>query len=436
MTTAPIRFGSRLLRQSSLALLGLLAGVGATSCTRPTAGFCTIDENCDFGQFCSLPAHECTTAVVIRGVFSGGQMVPPSASAASGTFMMVVNADSTSGTYTLNHNVPNVTSIDMFQGKVGGPGIPTNKLSLSTTDTMPLDPDLVRAMKVGNYHLTISSSALPTGEVRAQLFSQNPLDTAEKIRFNGVLSGLQQSPPNTSPGTGTVTMELDEPTQTLSYNYTMNGIQGTVNGIHIHAGGFNVNGPHICDLQALTDMTVQGVLTESQILSCVTDPMFYLAQKHLWRIILKSGDAYLNIHSDQFVKGELRAQLLRSQAVPFGVVLSPIAGTGSMASGTASFYLSSDKLMLAYNLSTDKVQNVTGAVLTRGSGPGAQELVCTQLDASAGRDKSQGYCALSQSPGAVTEIGVSDLTSNMLFLRIKTSANQMGELEGKLVLPQ
>jgi hypothetical protein len=434
MTTKALRFGSRLVRQSSLTLLGLFVVAGAASCTRPTLGFCTIDENCDFGQFCSLPAHECTTATVIRAVFSGGQVVPPTASGASGTFMMVVNADSTMGTYTLNHNVPNVTAIDMFQGKVGTAGIPTNKLSLNSSDTMPLDPDLVRAMKVGNYSLLISSAALPSGEVRAQMFSSNPLDTAEKISFDGVLSGLQQSPPNTSPGTGTVHMELDEPTQSISYSYSMGGIQGTINGIHIHAGGFNVNGPHICDLQAVTDPMVQGVLTEQQILGFVNDPMYYLAQKHLWRIILKSGDAYLNIHSDQFVKGELRAQLLRTRAVPFGVVLNPVAGGTPTSSGIASFYLNSDQTMLAYNLSTDKVPGITGVALTRGSG--GPELTCPSLTGSGGADKSQGYCPVLASSGTATDITAADLMTNALFLRVKTGSTPTSDVEGQLVIPR
>jgi len=434
MTTKALRFGSRLLRQSSLALIGLFVVAGGTSCTRPTVGFCTIDENCDFGQFCSLPAHECTTATVIRGVFSGGQVVPPTASGASGTFMMVVNADSTMGSYTLTHNVPNVTSIDMFQGKVGSGGIPTNKLTLETNATMPLDPDLVRAMKVGNYHLLIQSSALPSGEVRAQLFSSNPLDTAEKISFDGVLSGLQQSPPNTSAGTGTVHMELDEPTQSISYSYSMSGIQATINGIHIHAGGFNVNGPHICDLPAVTDPMVQGALTEAQILDCVSNPMYYVAQKHLWRIILKSGDAYLNIHSEQFVKGELRAQLLRNRAVPFGVVLAPVAGGTGTASGVASFYLNSDQTMLAYNLSTDKVPGITGVSLTRGAG--GPELTCVALTASGGADKSQGYCPVVASSGTASDLTATDLTTDAVFLRIKTGGTPTNDVEGQLKLPR
>lgn len=423
-------FRSRLFWQTSFLIAAGLSSLGG--CTRPTVGYCEADEQCDFGQYCSLPAHECIAGVVIRGEFSGGQVVPPTSSPASGSFMMVVNADSTSGSYTLSHNVTNATSIDLYQGMVGKAGVSTKKLTLDKSGTLALDPDLVRAMKVGNYSLQISSPQLPNGEVRAQLFSSNPEDTAETISLDGILSGEQQNPPNTSPGFGQVHMELDEATQNINYSYTWNGLMGTVNGVHIHAGGFNVDGPHICDLQGTTSASVNGTLSEADILACVTDSRRYLSEKHIWRIIMKSGDAYLNIHTDLFAKGEIRAQLLRSKALPFGVVLNPVSGSGAMAAGIAKFYVNADQSMMSFYLSTDKVQNVTGAVLTRGSG--GPELKCDALTASGGADQSQGYCPILQTPG-VSDIGVADLTGNNLFLRIKTTAHPTGELEAQLNLP-
>ena len=90
--------------------------------------------------------------------------------------------------------------------------------------------------------------------------------------------------------------------------------------------------------------------------------------------------------------------------------------------------------MMSYLLSTTQVQP-TAAVLTRGQGVGATELTCASLTARAGKDKSQGYCTLSATPQG-NEIGIADLTGKNLFLRIKTTANPNGELEGPLVLPQ
>lgn len=439
MTTTRFQsvFSSHILTSSpkTLGRLAFSAACAAAllsaACTRPTVGYCAVDEDCDPGQYCALPAQQCTTATVIRGVFSGGQSVPPTASVADGTFMMVVSADQQSGQYKLTHSVVGATKMELYIGKVGKVGSLARQIPLDTAGTIELDPDTVRALEVGDYYLQIASPTFPTGEVRAQLFSDNPDATHDIVTLHGALSGLQSSPSDTSPATGTATFTFDETNNAINYQYSYSGLQGTVSGIHVHRGGFNTNGVHIFDLPATTDTTVSSSIPFSTISQQTSDPMLYLAQKHLWRILLKSGMSYLNIHSTAFTKGEIRAQMLPTAARPFNLPLRRADGSQG-AQGEGQFYLSADETTLAFRLSHN-VTGATGAAIAKGAPGSRTELACAALTATNGADTAQGSCPVDATAG--TGIDITSLKNGDLTLIIKSAAMPSGEIEGKIVVP-
>lgn len=407
------------------------AALLSAACTRPTVGYCAVDEDCDPGQYCALPAQQCTAATVIRGVFSGGQLVPPTASIAEGTFMMVVSADQQSGQYKLTHSVAGATKMELYIGKVGLSGSLARSIPLDTAGTLELDPDTVRALEVGDYYLQIASSTFPTGEVRAQLFSDNPDATRDMVTLHGALSGLQSSPSDTSPATGSATFIFDETNNVINYQFLYSGLQGTVSGIHVHRGGFNINGVHIFDLPATTTTMVADSIQFSTIAQQDSDPALYLAQKHLWRILLKSGQSYLNIHSTAFTKGEIRAQMLPTAARPFNLPLRRADG-GQGAQGEGQLYLSADETTLAFRLSHN-VTGPTSAVIAKGAAGSRTELTCAALAATNGADMAQGYCPVEATAG--TGIDITSLKNGELTLIIKSAAMPTGEIEGKIVVP-
>jgi hypothetical protein len=423
---------SRLFSAETTRYLALAPALfGLVGCTRPTVGFCSIDDECEMGQYCAMPAHECTTATIIRGIFSGGQVIPPTASEATGSFMMVVSPDGMSGAYTLTHNVATATEISLVQGKVGSNGVAIKKLSLMKNDTVALDPDLVNAIKVGNYHILIASSLFPGGEVRAQLFSQDPKDSAGSVTLSGILTGKQESPPNGAMGAGQVQMTLDEINQTISYDFIANSLMGTVTGIHIHDGGFNINGPHICDLPATVNPTNTGALTQMDLLGCLSDPMRYRSEKHIWNVAIKSGCSYLNIHTDQFVKGELRAQLLPTQAVPFSVIVSNPA----MTKAQANFYWNGDKSapVLAYSMTG--VPGFSTAQLCLDAGC-TMPITCDNSATPMKKtlDKPQDYCFLQQA--ALPYLSGTGGAGMNLPLRLQVVSASAGILTADVVMPK
>ncbi len=113
---------------------------------------------------------------------------------------------------------------------------------------------------------------------------------AEKVKVT--LTGAEETPPvtTTATGHGTITINDDK---SVTGTIRTKGIQGTV--AHIHVGAKGESGPPIITLTQGPDGTWKvpagSKLTDEQYAS------------------FKSGNLYVNVHSDQHKPGEIRAQL-------------------------------------------------------------------------------------------------------------------------------
>jgi hypothetical protein len=154
-------------------------------------------------------------------------------------------------------------------------------------------------------------------------------------------------------------------------------------------------------------------------------------------VLLKSGVTYLNVHTTQFSKGEIRGQLLPNEALPFNV---PLKQPGIQDSqGDGQFYLSADRTKLSFRLS-HVVQSPTGAHIIKGMPPTMGALVpltCPDLsNKSRGLDRAMGYCdvvgAVGQSP---TSINLDDLRAKNLYVVITTADAPNGKVVGQLIAP-
>jgi hypothetical protein len=123
--------------------------------------------------------------------------------------------------------------------------------------------------------------------MRDNMPSWMPGSSAMKV----ALSGAQEVPPANSSGTGSGSFRVAED-GTVSGSVTTTGVQGTM--AHIHQGAKGQNGPVIVPLTKNGDTysVPEGrKLTAAQIEA------------------LKAGNLYVNVHSDRFKGGEVRAQL-------------------------------------------------------------------------------------------------------------------------------
>lgn len=440
-TPAPPRAQSA--RRAAVPLMLLLCGLPA--CTRTTTGFCMSDDECTQAQYCALPAAQCTDAIVLRAILTGDQVVPPTASRSSGDFMMVVNEARNSARFTLNLAVAPPSTLlpssraEIMAGAVGQAtqsSLPLAAIglgSLPSTGDLQLTADFLTGLRAGQYHIRLTTSAFPsTGEIRGQIFSLHPEDAAAAaVRLTGTLSGQQETPANPSPGVGMATVDYTESTGQLSVRYKLSGLTAGISGMHVHRGGFNVNGDEIYFLPTPAPMNfADTILVGSEKLSPT--------MVRLSGVLIKSGVSYLDIHSSSYAAGELRAQLLPTAALPFITVLSPVTGaTPTGSSGEIAFYLSADTTKLAFRLAHTVGTPKAVTLIRAGATP--VTIACPALGSSAGLTGTQGYCDVDPAvkvAGTTPVLTYGDLELGVLTATLTSEANMMGELSGPVLLPK
>ena len=136
--------------------------------------------------------------------------------------------------------------------------------------------------------------------------------SADDFLFQALMDGLQEVPPNDSPGTGTVDLVYDDVTMMLSITFgNYMDLEGTATAAHVHIAPIGVNGPVIIPLDHTGGMagtlTGSGVLTDDQEAALFADGL------------------YINVHSDLFPGGEIRGQLFLIPA-PGALAILGIAG--------------------------------------------------------------------------------------------------------------
>ena len=120
--------------------------------------------------------------------------------------------------------------------------------------------------------------------------------------FSISLDGLQEVPPNASPGSGFGTAFYDSTLGTISLSISFSGLVSPSTAAHIHTNVPGVAGPVIVDLFPIT--TLGG--TSGTISGPLPFPAAHVAN-------LLADKTYVNIHTAAFPGGEIRGQLI---AVP------------------------------------------------------------------------------------------------------------------------
>ena len=144
------------------------------------------------------------------------------------------------------------------------------------------------------------------------------------ITYVGTLSGVAESPPNASPGTGSTTVTVDDVALTMRVQANFSGLIGTTTAAHIH-GPTAVAGTGTAGVMTTTPTfagfpggvssgSYDNTLDLTQASSF--NPSFVSAQGGVANAratllsALAAGKAYLNIHSNAFPGGEIRAFLI------------------------------------------------------------------------------------------------------------------------------
>jgi len=112
------------------------------------------------------------------------------------------------------------------------------------------------------------------------------------------LTGKNEVPPVNTQATGTAQFQLSSDGKELNYDLSAINLNGFMMA-HIHQGKAGENGQPVAPLQMgkgkVTSSDLQGSLASKQISDLVD--------------IIKNGQTYVNVHTDQNQNGEIRGQI-------------------------------------------------------------------------------------------------------------------------------
>lgn len=129
--------------------------------------------------------------------------------------------------------------------------------------------------------------------------------SADLYQFNVLLDGLQEVPPNASPGTGSAIVFFDDVSGGYTVTGSFSGLIGNVTASHVHGfAGAGVNAGVLIPLSVTG--TTSGTVTGG---GTITNTGSNFAN-------VLAGLTYLNIHSNAFPGGELRGQVTNPIVVP------------------------------------------------------------------------------------------------------------------------
>ncbi len=140
--------------------------------------------------------------------------------------------------------------------------------------------------------------------------------------FKARLEGYQEVPAVSSPGSGRFKAKLEADGATISYELTYDGLQGVPFMSHIHLGQQHTNGgimvwlcgnapavpPADTPACPVPGGTVTGMIQSAQVVGPATQ---LLGPGEFAEVVkaMKSGAAYVNVHTDLVRSGEIRGQV-------------------------------------------------------------------------------------------------------------------------------
>lgn len=176
-------------------------------------------------------------------------------------------------------------------------GIDSNIIDI---ESMFIDSATLDALLTGDVYLNVHTDSFPNGEVRGQLYGL----FRDAYAFD--LCAEQETDPVTgaSQASGGGILSLDRKGSNVHLMAVTTETTDTLTGLHIHEGDIGEAGPVIL---GLTDQVQNGSV------------FLYYSDSTFMRDVtpaIKSGNAYLNAHTDANPAGELRGQIVRNALCP------------------------------------------------------------------------------------------------------------------------
>jgi hypothetical protein len=258
--------------------------------------------------------------------------------------------------------------------------------------------------------------------------------------LNTVLSGAQEVPATGSTATGTATVTVDAAKTTITVNMTTQGFASAVTASHIHFGAAGVNGGIMFSLFAgpgAFPATLTKTLTSVDFTATAGAATFTDAVN-----AILNGNAYINVHTQANVGGEIRGQL-----GPVSLAAVTLSGTQEFqtpavvttATGSATFQLDNAQSAITVNLVTSGLTNVTASHIHFGK-PGANGGIMFSIFAAPATFTSPltktltvaDFTAVPASGINTVADAMNAILSGNAYVNVHTSANPNGEIRGQI----
>jgi hypothetical protein len=176
---------------------------------------------------------------------------------------------------------------------------------VGTLDGRDLD-DLIDAMKGGTAYVNVHTAQNPGGEIRGQV-------SVIKSNKNGIfkthLDGDQEVPTNSSNAKGVANFKFNSDHSKLSFKVNVAKLED-VRAAHIHIGKSGVNGPVVVTLRGdkvlgeVNGLYAEGIIRNEDLTSLLSGGDLIILRE-----AIRTGNAYVNVHTDDYPGGEIRGQL-------------------------------------------------------------------------------------------------------------------------------
>lgn len=200
--------------------------------------------------------------------------------------------------------IPNQDPSGLLNGVIAEGMIRANNLK-GTLTGKPLS-ELIAILRNGMAYVNIHTATNRPGELRGQISLIEPNDNGN---FTSQLSGNEEVPAVDTKAKGVGIFRFNRNSTMLDFMMNVSNIEDIVFS-HIHLGKRGANGPVVVTLDNVKrDGRVNGVYARGMITNDDLRGKMLGGDLLILREALRTGNAYINIHSTKFPGGELRGQL-------------------------------------------------------------------------------------------------------------------------------
>jgi hypothetical protein len=170
---------------------------------------------------------------------------------------------------------------------------------------MPFDV-LIDALNDGTAYVNIHTQAFPAGEIRGQISGVKP---GNNRNFTPQLSGDEEVPPVATSARGTGIFNFNSKIDALNFQVNVTKLED-VRFAHIHIGKKGENGPFVAFLRhdkvegPVNGLYAKGTICDDDLIGKMLGGDLLI----LWEA-MRTGNAYVNVHTDKHPPGEIRGQL-------------------------------------------------------------------------------------------------------------------------------